>query len=301
MIHRKLLLADWEKVSVLMWQRREKEIFKKALLEKESLVYSYGNEVDNIGAVSGIAFLDVDTLHFGFKSGKLLNPLYVRDPSIPKEKIIKLLLQEASREGFLHISAKCPSDDTSYVKTLIDSGFYIVLCNIILKRKLLDEEVIRQPLMTRFATLDDIEALQLIACQSFSNNTRFHLDPHLSGQKSTEFHGLWIERLLKNKDIKVWCAELDSKIVGFVTSQILEYSDIASERIGYIDLIAVAESYRRRGIGSALIDTLLTYLKGKVQVVMVDTESINYSALRLYQKNGFSVSGSRFVLHKWMG
>lgn len=57
---------------------------------------------------------------------------------------------------------------------------------------------------------------------------------------------------------------------------------------GEVLKIVVAEGYRELGIGSALIQDVVTRLKNKgVQVIHLEVRSNNIPAKRLYEKNGF--------------
>lgn len=281
-------------------QNRDKDVLLKILAKEKNLVFGCWNN-NKLIATGGIEYLDFDSHHFGCKIGRLIDTIYVEKTSLVQKKdIIKILLTEAFQEGFSHISAKYFSENLSDVQVLESSDFSIVVCNIILSRNVLNEDIINPPSLIRNATTADLKSLQSITSLCFSDGTRFHLDHHFSREKSTELHVRWVENLLISKEAKVWCAEIDSTVVGFITCQILDHSDISEEKVGYIDLIAVDKNYQGRGIGSSLISAVLFYLKGKVEKVMIDTESINYPALRLYQKNNFSIVGSRYVLHKWL-
>ena len=70
----------------------------------------------------------------------------------------------------------------------------------------------------------------------------------------------------------------------------------------YLDDFSVTEACRNKGIGSALIRTAETYA-GKIgsRAVLLHVEKANTSAMRFYERSGYSVfrdDGDRFLLKK---
>ena len=82
-------------------------------------------------------------------------------------------------------------------------------------------------------------------------------------------------------------AETEDKIVGYIGMyQVLEEGDITN--------VAVHEKYQRKGIGNALVSTLLKEAsKQMIQEVTLEVRVSNQSAIRLYEKNGFVAEGRR--------
>ena len=87
------------------------------------------------------------------------------------------------------------------------------------------------------------------------------------------------ESKLKDPEIISICAEVEGKIVGFATGRVLDSSDLneSGERfdkikipeleytpkVGLVGSIATEHEYRKRGIGTALLDGCLTRLKAQ--------------------------------------
>ena len=82
-------------------------------------------------------------------------------------------------------------------------------------------------------------------------------------------------------------AEESGKVVGYVGSQsVLDSADMMN--------IAVAPEYRRLGIGNALIEALVTYLRNKsIRFLLLEVRVSNTSAIELYRKLGFQQVGKR--------
>jgi len=92
-----------------------------------------------------------------------------------------------------------------------------------------------------------------------------------------------------------WIAEEDDRVVGVaygyfrdVPPEVLERWE--ASKAGYVALMAVDESYRRRGIGGALLKRLLEeFRKAGADVVTVHCPAEAIEAKKLYDKLGFEV------------
>ena len=94
-----------------------------------------------------------------------------------------------------------------------------------------------------------------------------------------------------------YVAEDDSgRILGFITGY--ERKGIPEEvlrtwkanRVGYIDLMAVDMSHRKKGIGTKLLNTLLEQFRTTgVDLVILDVPAEQESAVNLYKKLGFHI------------
>ena len=92
------------------------------------------------------------------------------------------------------------------------------------------------------------------------------------------------ERIEKN-GVAVY--EKDSIVLGYCI-----FSEAADE--GEIYRIAVSESVRKKGIGSALIKYVIHKMKiDLVQQIYLEVRSLNKAAITLYEKSGFKKAGIR--------
>ena len=79
----------------------------------------------------------------------------------------------------------------------------------------------------------------------------------------------------------------NNEIVAFISYQILY------ER-AELNYIFVKESERRKGIASMLIEQMISDCRNKdVETIDLEVNSINESAIKLYQKFGFKVASKR--------
>jgi ribosomal protein S18 acetylase RimI-like enzyme len=91
-----------------------------------------------------------------------------------------------------------------------------------------------------------------------------------------------------------WVADENRTIVGFVYGH---FKDVPYEvlekwkakKVGYIQLMAVAPSHRRRGVGQSLLSSLLSeFKKAGADLVLLDCPAEAVEAKRLYEKMGFN-------------
>lgn len=90
-----------------------------------------------------------------------------------------------------------------------------------------------------------------------------------------------------------WVAEDGGAIIGFAYGYFKEIPDEIlekwrSKRVGYIQLMAVAPSYRRKGVGQMLLSNLLSEFKrAGADLVLLDCPAEAVGAKLLYEKMGF--------------
>ncbi|MCL2371952.1 MAG: ribosomal protein S18-alanine N-acetyltransferase [Defluviitaleaceae bacterium] len=83
------------------------------------------------------------------------------------------------------------------------------------------------------------------------------------------------------------CCTTTNKVTGYITTR-----NILGE--GHISNIAVAPSYRQKGIGSKLIEALITEAKQhKITGLTLEVRKSNTTAQNLYKKHGFMAVGTR--------
>ena len=93
-------------------------------------------------------------------------------------------------------------------------------------------------------------------------------------------------------------AELNRRIIGFVYGS--ESKNVPDEvlrrwkatRVGSVEVLAVEEQYRRRGIATLLLDRLFVVFKGRgIDTVTLTTPADEIGAKGLYDKLGFETRG----------
>ncbi|MEM3539255.1 MAG: ribosomal protein S18-alanine N-acetyltransferase [Nitrososphaerales archaeon] len=89
--------------------------------------------------------------------------------------------------------------------------------------------------------------------------------------------------LINDKD-GFYVAEENNQILGYVISSVRENK-------GTLVSIAVLPEYRRKGIGSKLMEESLNYLSKKVDHVELQVRVSNFEAINFYKKFGFKETG----------
>ena len=123
--------------------------------------------------------------------------------------------------------------------------------------------------------------------------------PALARIHGASFHRGWgegeFESMLTERNTLVHRLRMGRKIVGFSISRLAaDEAEILS--------IAVAASYRGRGLSGKLLLTHLGHLAGRgVRTVFLEVEENNQPARRLYERAGFAVVGRRQRYYRQSG
>jgi ribosomal protein S18 acetylase RimI-like enzyme len=72
---------------------------------------------------------------------------------------------------------------------------------------------------------------------------------------------------------------------------------LLTKKHSVIDLIAVSEDHRQKGLGLQMINYALQNFSGNNRWI-VGTQSTNIASIRLYESLGFQTMGSHYVLHR---
>ena len=139
----------------------------------------------------------------------------------------------------------------------------------------------------RDSDLEDIKRIGLTVWKI----TRYHAEPKLN-QKAADRY--WYDMTIancKNEDVVTIVVELDNKVVGFI--QLAEKRNLSERfniKYGSIALIGVDVKYQGKRIGQRLVGEAVKYFRENGFVkVDVTTDMNNFSAIRMYEKNGFVV------------
>lgn len=140
----------------------------------------------------------------------------------------------------------------------------------------------------RMATLDDVSGIMPI----FSEVVDYHasIDPEVYTDADMNAFEQSVREQLTKDNWKIFVAEADEKIVGFLTLQMRsnrrKYGNVADVD-GRIDCLAVGQQYRQMGIGTKLIEAMEDYLKEQGIAELRLTVSVhNPAAIKCYEKMG---------------
>jgi ribosomal protein S18 acetylase RimI-like enzyme len=198
------------------------------------------------------------------------------------------------RAGFYY--AKVPSQAVDQLRLFCGAGFSVVDVNVTFERT----ADLNPGLQPRRATLvrdmrpaDHAEILGIAEhCFSYS---RFHLDPFFAQEQANRIKREWVRNyILGKRGERLLVAEWDGVPVGFLA---VLAGEIKGRSCRVIDLIGVSGSYQGRGVGRGLVDHFSRLYAGKCDVLRVGTQVANIPSVRLYERCGFRVAESAYVLH----
>jgi dTDP-4-amino-4,6-dideoxy-D-galactose acyltransferase len=145
----------------------------------------------------------------------------------------------------------------------------------------------------REAGESDLEPLKALASRSH-RNTRFYTDRSFPPNRADALYAAWIERSFNDPTQTVYVSGLPGEPDGYIAFGVSE------EGHGVIGLIAVAESQRGAGLGSALVSTAISCLAEQgLQRIVVVTQGDNIAARSLYTGLGFTERNRFIWLHRW--
>ena len=98
-----------------------------------------------------------------------------------------------------------------------------------------------------------------------------------------------LESQLESEDDALLIAEVSGKTIGYIKIGISQYPPVFEmEKYGLISDVAVAEQYRRKGIGEALYEQAMVWFKDKsIERVELRVANVNPVAQGFWKKMGF--------------
>lgn len=195
--------------------------------------------------------------------------------------------------------ARVDTGQIDVVRLLSAAGFYIVDVNVTFGM----ETSARGP---QTGTVDGAdypireigaehhEAALAIAGSCF-RYSRFHLDPLVPRAIADRIKREWVlSYVRKQRGEKLFIALSNGQPVGFLAALA---SEEGHRRARIIDLIGVDPAFQGRGIGRALVAFFMDHYRGECDFLQVGTQAANLPSLRLYEKLGFTIAKTQYVMH----
>lgn len=181
--------------------------------------------------------------------------------------------------------AKVDCADVRTTVALQDAGFRVVDVNVTLSRPAggggTDLDVDE-------ATEVDRDAVLEIAGNHYGVS-RFHRDAAIPDELADAIKRDWAAALLDGRrGDRLLVVRRAQRAVGFLGAL------APSPGVRVIDLVAVHSAERRSGVGRTLVEALLVSGYGRVDV---GTQIANTDSLRFYERLGFTIRDTRYVLH----
>lgn len=195
------------------------------------------------------------------------------------------------------IFVRSPSDDTALLWALAENGFRPLVPMVTLGRELNGDSSAVPPAGLRVGEVrkEEIDEVQRMAGTAFRWG-RFVAEMRFPREGVERLHGTWARNCcLGTQAERVLVARDEHKVLGFIA---VKFQEVREARVGSIELIAIAESSRGRGLGAALVSEGCKWLSSSTAYVVVRTELPNSAALRMYEAQGFRIlNGSIYLSH----
>lgn len=259
----------------------------------------YGNKPfndDGQGDENDVKYLDWDSKFFGFSIGR------IHAHGCGEERLSKGL-ENAVKAKMQFVELFCDASDSQSIHASEGSAFHLADLRLAFKKKIAEPaepaEVGKDGraltgLTFKKAGLKDIAGLKLAGHGLFTNS-RYYGYPGFDRNKVDLMFQLWIEKAVKGEfDDELYYLSDESGILAFNSLR-------SEENAASIGLFGVNEAHRGKGLGSLLLNRISHLLQKRgVTEVKVTTQGKNFSALRLYQKNGFHLSTITLCYYKWL-
>jgi RimJ/RimL family protein N-acetyltransferase len=250
---------------------------------------------------------DWDSKHFGIQISKISHLIsignYYEQTRI-KRQLISILLARCSKGLLLHISARVNKEDLSSIHALESNNFKLMDVLVTYSIDLRKDHLIpiENHYNIRKSKPDEISNLVKIAFDCFEKNAvatdRFHADPTLPKEKSSDLYAKWLENSINDPNSEVLVAEIDGKPMGFnICSINASLSDSMGLRFGTMTLTAVDSSYRHKLIAVSLLNASLIWFAKKVDVVDTGGQVSNYLIQRAWNFVGLKITRAQCTFH----
>lgn len=203
-------------------------------------------------------------------------------------------LHELARGGDAFYYAKLPTSDVQHCIALVNAGFHVIDAAITLAWRGQDVPPPPPGVVAGPVRDDQREAIPVIAATSF-RWSRFHLDPRIRPGLANLIKQKWMENYVRGKrGSALYAAEVDGEVAGFLA--VIESAG-GHGRVAVIDLVGVAPPYQGRGVGTALLAAFIADWHDKVSELRVGTQAANVQSLSFYERSGFRIVETNYVLH----
>ena len=214
----------------------------------------------------------------------------------PSANICDLIRCHASQQAAAMYYTRVDTNQVGVVRRLSSTGLYVVDVNVTFG---IDTDSPVSPAGPMEASICEVSPKQHqgvldIAATCFQYS-RFHLDPFVPNAIANRVKHDWVLNYIrKGRGEQLFVALIDKQPVGFLA---VLASELDGKRVKTIDLIGVNQAFQKRGIGQALAAFFIQQYKDQCDFLRVGTQVANVTSMRLYQKLGFLIIKSQYVMH----
>jgi ribosomal protein S18 acetylase RimI-like enzyme len=190
--------------------------------------------------------------------------------------------------------AKVGAEDVRAIQALSAVGFFVCDVNVVFERTALKStDTAPSTVDIAECSAADSDGVLAIAgsCFRFS---RFHLDPLVPALVANAIKREWVRSYIgRTRGDRLFVARVGGAPIGFLASLVTR---APSGSHATIDLVGVASTGHNNGIGGALCDAFIAHYT-EVDSLNVGTQAANIASVRMYEKRGFRLRASQYVLH----
>lgn len=194
--------------------------------------------------------------------------------------------------------SKIPVLETDKVQALTLAGFYPVNMLITFKHQtnqLLSSAEVNDSSFHVEEYIPEFRDAVLGIAESCFVYSRFHNDHSLDKCIGNRVYRSWLTSYIeKTRGERLFIGVLNGGPVGFLA---VAGNESQGSVYKIIDLVGVDKKYQNCGIGTKLLKFFISQYSSMADVLQVGTEAANIRSLRMYEKNGFRIAETQYVLH----
>jgi ribosomal protein S18 acetylase RimI-like enzyme len=221
-----------------------------------------------------------------FESGATGHEIY----KVEEFEDLKTLEKELATCPY-HVITKVDPANGEAIRFLASQGFCYSSTIVHLKLDLQGISRLENINMKKLS-VDNKDQLFSICDEAFcTNHNRYTDDPFLK-DFCAQIHRAWVLNSINGYADYNGGYFDGSRLAGFGTLHFKKDSAV-------IGLVATDKSYRAKGIGTQVVNDLITQaVYAKAKTLIVKTQATNFPALNLYCRNGFSLFGSEVTFYR---
>lgn len=230
-----------------------------------------------------------DSHHYGLKIGRFV--AHAADGAAD----VSTALEVATREGFALMFLRLERDEP--LCAIVEAMGYTAVDTLItstLRTRTSGSATHDQVTLEQHATIEDPADIARIATITavVMKTSHLHADPRLPLAETRALYAAWATNDVTGRAQRTFVARAEGEVVGYIT-----VLDRGSTIV--IDLVAVHEAWRGKGIGAAMLRSVIEWIGDRDVVATVGTQAEN-PALALYERNGFVPTEAHVTYHLWL-
>jgi len=219
-----------------------------------------------------------------------------REPGIGWTAARRALGEHIGQQARAMYYAKLDTADVQAARHVAAAGAYVVDVNVMLARRPRPPVTVAAPAgcaVREFRPEDSGDVLDVATtCFQYS---RFHLDPLVPAPVANRIKHDWILNYIRGqRGDRLFVALAEGRPVGFLAALV---SDGGDQRVSTIDLVGVGKPFQGRGLGAALVAAFVEHYRSSCELLQVGTQAANIPSMRLYEKLGFEMARTQYVMH----